>query len=246
MAEFRQLHTSAWTDRWFLALPSDEKLLFIYLFTNARASVSGLYELPLAVISFETRLAVDVIENSLKRFVTEEKIRYDFNEEVIFVINMFKYQGSSSPKLLRRIKKDIDSVPECELKSYAIDTLSIPYDYGNDTTVSVSVSVSDSVSVKRDYTENEIFTFYEENITKLKPAVKTSILKTLSKGTPPAWVMEAISIAAEKDKNTWSYISGIIANWNREGKDNGVKGKNALPAAHSVYDDMGRPVGVAA
>ncbi len=44
MADFRNIHTHIWKDAWFCELQPDEKLLFIYLFSNERASVCGMYE----------------------------------------------------------------------------------------------------------------------------------------------------------------------------------------------------------
>jgi hypothetical protein len=44
------------SDQWFAELSAEEKLLFVYLFSNERASVSGLYESPIRVMAFETSL----------------------------------------------------------------------------------------------------------------------------------------------------------------------------------------------
>ena len=42
MPGYRQLHTHIWSDNWFAELEPDLKLLFIYLFSNERASICGL------------------------------------------------------------------------------------------------------------------------------------------------------------------------------------------------------------
>ena len=68
MADYRQIHTRIWKDSWFLALNPDQKLLFIYLFSNERASVAGVYELPLQVICFETGLDSSVVDAGLRAF----------------------------------------------------------------------------------------------------------------------------------------------------------------------------------
>ena len=68
MADYRQIHTCIWKDSWFLELPSDYKLLFIYLFSNERACLAGLYDLSIKVIAFETELERDTIETGLEQF----------------------------------------------------------------------------------------------------------------------------------------------------------------------------------
>ena len=46
-AEFRSVQTRMWReDEWFQDLDTDARLLFIYLFTNPSASISGIYRLP--------------------------------------------------------------------------------------------------------------------------------------------------------------------------------------------------------
>lgn len=148
MAEYRQLHTRMWvTDRWFVELKPGLKLLFIYLFSNERASASGLYEIPLRTIANETGLDQEAIKNGLKAFADACKVFYDFETGVIYVKNMWKYQGSSSPKLQARVQADFKSVPDCPLKRQWLEEhrVLIPYEQGMDT----SVSISDSPSVSR-------------------------------------------------------------------------------------------------
>jgi len=136
------------SDQWFADLKPELKLLFIYLFSNDRASVCGLYELPLRVMAFETRLDEAVIREGLEMFGQKGKAYYDMVSGVVWVRNMFKYQGSGSPKLLERIKADLKAVPDCALKENWIEENSvlIGYGRGKDTSLSVSVSVSSSVS----------------------------------------------------------------------------------------------------
>jgi hypothetical protein len=152
MANYRQLHSRMWSsDSWFLELKPEHKLLFIYLFSNERSSVCGLYEIPIRIISFETGLDRSVVQSGFEVFIKADKIKYDFDAGVIWVKKMLQYQGSSSDLLHRRIKADFKNVPECELKKEFLywlrDTLSIPYAQAIYTMLSVSVSKSVSVSI---------------------------------------------------------------------------------------------------
>lgn len=155
MADYRQLHSRMWSsDTWFSSLKPDMKLLFIYLFSNERASVCGLYEIPIRIMSFETGLDRSQVESALGVFSKADKVKYDFETGVVWIRNMLKYQSSSSPKLQARIKADIKAVHNCNLKEeylewYGKYTDTIGYRSGIDTLLSVSVSDSDSVSFER-------------------------------------------------------------------------------------------------
>ena len=109
MAEYRQIHTRIWKDSWFLSLEPAHKLLFIYLFGNERASVAGIYELPLPVICFETGLDEPVVQAGLAVFIEAGKVVYEDN--VVWVVNLRKYNDSGSSKVRVKIDKDVAAVP---------------------------------------------------------------------------------------------------------------------------------------
>ena len=130
MAGFRQVHTKMWADNWFSNLPPEHKLLFVYLFTNERASISGIYELPLRLISFETGLDNDIVLDGFNTFSLEEKAFYDQGAAVVWVLNLRKYHETGSPKVQTKIMTDIAAVPDCKLfdsylETYGIDRVSI-------------------------------------------------------------------------------------------------------------------------
>ncbi len=131
MAEYRQIHVKMWgQDAWFLDLEPLEKLLFIYLFSNKYASIAGIYELPMKVIVFETGIDQPSVEAILDRFRKAGKVYYE--DGVIWVVNLQKYNRNPSPKVQTRISKDTAAIPNCPLKERfiqyqsGIDTLSIP------------------------------------------------------------------------------------------------------------------------
>lgn len=114
MANYRQIHTQIWQDNWFLDLNTSEKLLFIYLFSNDRTSLSGLYELHKRTISFETALKSKEVDTILNRFERDGKLYY--RDGVVWIVNMKKYHPTKSDSVLIRIMQDVEEVPECELK----------------------------------------------------------------------------------------------------------------------------------
>lgn len=131
MAEYRQIHVKMWgQDAWFLDLEPLAKLLFIYLFSNKYASIAGIYELPMKVIVFETGIERVDVETMLTEFRKARKVYYE--DGVIWVVNLQKYNRNPSPKVQTRISKDTAAIPNCPLKERfiqyqnGIDTLSIP------------------------------------------------------------------------------------------------------------------------
>jgi hypothetical protein len=149
MANYRQIHTKIWKDQWFLDLDPEHKLLFIYLFGNERASISGIYELPKRVIAFETGLDMETLDRGLRLF--EEAQKAYVRDGVVWVRNLRKYHETKSPKVQTRILSDIEEIKDCELKGiycreYGIDRVS-----GDENSVEIppsKLSIVESSEVK--------------------------------------------------------------------------------------------------
>lgn len=133
MAKYRQVHVHIWKDSWFLDLEPAHKLFFIYLFTNERASIAGIYELSKRVMAFESGLTFSEIDAAFEAFTAAQKAFYD--DGVVWVVNLRKYHETKSPKVQKCIADDISSIKSCKIKSMYIDrygidrvsnTLSIP------------------------------------------------------------------------------------------------------------------------
>ena len=117
MANFRQIHTKIWKDPWFIDLPPERKLLFIYLFSNEQANMMGLYQLPLKVICFETDLDQATVEEGLAQFAADGKCYVEDNW--VWLVNLFRYNANNpkSPKTQIHILKTLDEVPDIPLKA---------------------------------------------------------------------------------------------------------------------------------
>lgn len=127
MANFRQIHVSIWKDSWFLDLEPDEKLLFVYLFSNESTSLSGMYRLSRKVISFETGIDKNRMDMALESFAKAGKVYTE--GDVVWVVHMRKFHETKSSKVLSRIASDIESIPDCTLKRQYIGyhKQNIPY-----------------------------------------------------------------------------------------------------------------------
>jgi hypothetical protein len=135
-AEYRSVHTEMWrADDWFQTLPTDARLLWIYLFTNPSASVAGIYKLPLRTMANETGLDLSRVTDLLTEFQQTKKAYYQ--DGVIWVRKMREYQlpGKTSPQLIAHLNKEIAKIPDGYLKreyliayGYSIDTHKKPAD----------------------------------------------------------------------------------------------------------------------
>lgn len=64
--------------------------------------------------------------------------------------------------------------------------------------------------------EANAFRAYEENIGVLSPMIRESILSSLEDFTDEE-ITEAIRIAVENESRSWSFVSGVLRRWAREG-----------------------------
>lgn len=168
-AEYRSVHTEMWrADDWFQTLPTDARLLWIYLFTNPSASVSGIYKLPIRTMANETGLDLTRVTELLAEFREAKKAYYQ--DGIIWVRKMRDYQlpGKISAQLIAHLNKEIAKIPDGYLKreyliayGYRIDTYSKPVD-----TVSIPRATDTDTDTETD-TETETET---ETETKLKRA----------------------------------------------------------------------------
>jgi len=135
MPTYRQIHVKIWKDGWFLDLPSDHKLLFIYLFSNERANLFGLYDLPLKVICFETELDPDTVTEGLARFTEEGKAFYE--DGWVWVRSLLTYNAPNlgSPKIQGHLQNVLAEIPDIPLKARALRYYArqIPYTSDTDT-----------------------------------------------------------------------------------------------------------------
>jgi len=127
MAVYRQLYTSFWQDDFILSLPYIERYFYIYLMTNSKTSICGIYELPRAIAVMETGLPLAKINELLEKFEKKyHRIVCSKTTNEIIITNWLKYNGNPSPKVQTAIKTGFDSVKDKSLIQYryGIDTVS--------------------------------------------------------------------------------------------------------------------------
>lgn len=151
MAKYRAISLNFWTDSKIADdFTPEDRYFYLYLFTNPHTNLCGCYEISIKQMVNETGYSKDTIERLIDRFkITHKVIDYSPETKEIFIVNWHKYNWTSSEKFKKPLLAEIEAIKCTDFKSYLTrifhedDTVSIPYQYGSDTPVSVTVSVTD-------------------------------------------------------------------------------------------------------
>lgn len=124
MAQFNSIHSNIWEDEKFLHLASsDPKLLFIYLFSNHRCPVSGIYKISLKTMSNET--GIEACEATLQEVIDVGLVKYDFEKNVVWVRGKIKHDKSWTTKMrTKSIKSNLDEFVHCSFMRYVFEQYS--------------------------------------------------------------------------------------------------------------------------
>jgi hypothetical protein len=134
---YRTIDTGTWGDPWFEELTPSGKLLFVYLFTNNRTSMSGAYPITLRTMANETCLAQSEVAELLATF--GERVVWWPDQACVFIRNFYRHQRSNSSDKYRvgAAKQTLDLpdvVRECVYIAYPeLQTNPIPSRYPTDT-----------------------------------------------------------------------------------------------------------------
>lgn len=109
MSKQRYVRDEIWSDEWFFGLTTEEKLLWIFLLTNERNNVAGVYKLSRAWVQAMTGYTQPVYEEVMARFERDRKIHR--HGEWVIIVNHRKHQ-SSNPSIEEGIKRVCSEVPE--------------------------------------------------------------------------------------------------------------------------------------
>lgn len=90
MSKLRSVSTSFWSDPFIEELSPEAKLLYLYLITNDKTNMLGVYESSIKKMSFETDISKENIKTYLNNFEGFGKIQYLDN--YIILVNYAKHQ----------------------------------------------------------------------------------------------------------------------------------------------------------
>lgn len=108
MANNRQVSTNFWKDNYVVELDPTEKLIFLYLLTNPKTNVAGVYEINFREVSFDTGFEVEMVKRVIARFERDGKVQYE--NGYILLTNWVKHQ-SMNPSVKSGIERIIAGLP---------------------------------------------------------------------------------------------------------------------------------------
>ena len=84
-----------------------------------------------------------------------------------------------------------------------------------------------------------VIKIYGEKIGKVTASIREKI-ETACKEFSPEWVTDAVTVASEKNKRTWGYISGILINFRNEGHipDGGSHKESSEPVSDDGMEGL--------
>jgi hypothetical protein len=163
----------------------------------------------------------------------------------VLILHWYKYNWTASDKFKAALKKHIESVKTPAFKQYLVDlysgkdTVSIPYQYGMDTTVTVTVtdtvtdtvSDTDTVTDKKSNKSNKIFTppTVEE--------VRSYCQERNNKVDPEGFIDFYESKGWFIGKNKMKDWKAAVRNWERSEHNKGSTYMDAIKNRVSQVDD---------
>jgi len=113
MSKQRVIKDEMWDDEWFYDLDPSEKLVWLFLLTNQRANIIGIYKVNTRWIANLTGFDKDVVSTILDRFIKEEKII--FEDDWLALVNFHKHLAYKNPSIalgIRRLKESLTGCPQ--------------------------------------------------------------------------------------------------------------------------------------
>lgn len=97
---YRTIEPKIWQDRKVRGLSPTGKLLFVYAIANIHAHYGGLYYLSKATMAGELNIPLPDITKAVGELIKAGMIKYDNENDTIWVLNMAKYQCKGDSKSL--------------------------------------------------------------------------------------------------------------------------------------------------
>ena len=118
MSKQRYIRDELWSDDWVMDLDPSEKLLWVFLLTNERCNIAGIYKAVTRWVAFHTGLDTDITRKMLDRFVNDGKIA--LNGDWIIICNYEKHQVNTNLSVQKGIARIIDELP-LDIRDFVIN-----------------------------------------------------------------------------------------------------------------------------
>jgi len=119
----RLVYTKFWHDNYISELTAKEKLLFIYLITNEKINLCGIYELPDKYIKFDLGFTQSELNKMKDKFMQNGK--FIFLDGWVRIINFSGYNSFTGEKNEIAKQKELSQIPQKIIEyQYLLDRVS--------------------------------------------------------------------------------------------------------------------------
>lgn len=122
-SKFRKIDPRIWTDEKFSELDIEAAHLAFWILTSTRINRCGILLWSSGLASEETKIPKDRIDTVLGTIRESFRWPFDSSSKVLFIPNFFRYNQPPNPKALKGCLKDLDDVPNFDLKLFLNMTL---------------------------------------------------------------------------------------------------------------------------
>lgn len=139
MGNYRLIQIDFWEDSFIEGLSAKEKYFYLYLLTNPKANVCGIFELTVTAMRHHTKLSIQDINDLIGKLREHKRVKYNADCGEMFVCNWLKYNLNISPKVQVRMVEELKKVKTREFVEdfgnilaklgYGMDTVGILYEY---------------------------------------------------------------------------------------------------------------------
>lgn len=231
LAIYRNVQLTFWTDNKVEDdFTPEDKYFYLYLMTNPQTNICGCYEVSYSQLTNQTGYNKDTILRLLDRFENVHKvIKYSKTNKEILLLNWYKYNWSKSEKVLKGVLTVSQHIKTKEFQEYVIstvdkvskDTLSIPYTYTMETSVSDTDTdiyiLNNNINNAKDEL-NEI----EKNFKIIYDSYPKKVGKARGFDLYKGW-LKGREISGRKVKLTNKQMWDAIAKYKREIENNGTE-----------------------
>lgn len=139
----RYVNTKFWSDTWVMdELNPLDRLLFIYLLTNDKTNIAGVYEISLRKIAFETGIEKDNLVKMLGRM--QPRVKYV--DGYIILKNAQKHQAVENPKIKAGIDNIYENLPPAVATALLDDSLCIALEEPSHIDIDINVDIDKDIN----------------------------------------------------------------------------------------------------
>jgi len=227
---YRVVDTRFWTDDKVRALRPMARYVFAYLITGPESNMTGVYRYQPETFIADLGIDRRTYFKAQKCLETAGLLSIFPNERLLWITNMFKYQGTTSPKVLKYVRTYLNSLPPSPL--IASFYMAYPYVLGPDpkdleqpNTVSLihRDTVGHTVSTQYQYQKYKVLSTCATHIKNAEPDPAADDTFAASREEPEDDLPDPPNVLAfpKRDRPLWEPIESfgqIMARLARNGR----------------------------